>query len=462
MPEMVQPGSTYRYDSFSQILIGRRDERAVDGRVSARESESSRATGQVGGNATMTEVAIIGAGPYGLSIAAHLRALGVEHRIFGPTMETWRHHVPAGMLLKSDGFASSLSEPTGVGTLAAYCAERQIAYHATELPVQLEVFNEYASEFQRRFVPGLDNREVQAVERTGSGFALVLDGNERVDAEVVVGAVGITHFAVIPEQLRGLPPDLLSHSSAHHDLLGFAGRRVAVIGAGSSAVDIATLLAEAGASVSLVARRDRIKFTSQPMPGPRSLWRRMKAPSSGLGPGWRSWACQNLPQFFRYLPDKARLAIVKRHLGPSSNFVMRSRFEAGVTAFLGEQLESANEVNGQVRLVLRSADGTRHEILTDHVVAATGYRPDVSRLTFLSEELRRSIRTHQGMPMVSGGFESSVPGLYFVGPSAVNSFGPLMRFMVGAEFVAPLVARRLRNRKGRFRRSLQVPTTATA
>lgn len=59
----------------------------------------------------MTRVAIIGAGPYGLSIAAHLRAYGIPFRIFGAPLDSWRRHMPVGMMLKSDGFASSLSAP---------------------------------------------------------------------------------------------------------------------------------------------------------------------------------------------------------------------------------------------------------------------------------------------------------------------------------------------------------------
>ena len=138
---------------------------------------------------------------------------------------------------------------------------------------------------------------------------------------------------------------------------------------------------------------------------------------------------------------------------------MKSRFEAGVTVTPQANIEKAAEENGRVRLVLLGRDGTRTEVLTDHVIAATGYSPDVSRLRFLSESLRRSIRTHGRMPMVNGGFESSVPGLYFVGPPAVDSFGPLMRFMVGAEYVAPLVARRLARRA---RRTAAVRSVATA
>jgi thioredoxin reductase len=391
----------------------------------------------------VTNVAIIGAGPYGLSIAAHLRSLGVPYRIFGTPVDTWRRHMPAGMTLKSDGFASNLCDPEGRGTLAAYCADRGISYHNTDLPVSLDTFNVYAQDFQLRFVPDLEDRQVVSVEKSGTGFELKLDDGENLRSDFVVGAVGITHFAQMPVELDHLSPDLVSHSSAHHDLSAFAGRDVTVIGGGSSAVDIAVLLHEAGATTSLVARCDSLRFFSAPSPGPRGRWQRVRHPSSGLGPGWRSWLCENVPNLFRFLPGDARLTIIRRHLGPKSAWAMKARLEADVSVRLGTSVERASEEGGRVRLVLRSADGTQSEVLTDHVVAATGYSPDVRRLDFLSDGLRSEIRTHAGMPVLSGRFESSVPGLYFVGPPAVNTFGPLMRFMVGAEYAAPVVARRL-------------------
>ncbi len=405
----------------------------------------------------MTPVAIIGAGPYGLSIAAHLRSRGVPYRIFGTPIDTWRRHMPAGMTLKSDGFASSLSDPDGKGTLAAYCTDHGIPYHHTDIPVSLKVFLAYALDFQQRFVPDVEDRQVVSIDKSGDGFSIELDDGETLRANFVVGAVGITHFGKVPGEIAHLPAELVSHSSVHHDLSNFAGRDVTVIGGGSSAVDIAALLHEAGATTSLIARRESLRFFSPPKPGLRSRWQRVRHPSSGLGPGWRSWLCENMPNVFRFLPGKARLVIIKRHLGPKSAWAMKARLDAGVTVALGESVERASAENGQVRLVLRAADGRRREVVTDHVVAATGYSPELERLTFLSENLRRSIRTHAGMPVLSGGFESSVPGLYFVGPPAVNSFGPLMRFMVGAEYVAPLVARRLARRA---RQTESVPTMA--
>ena len=406
----------------------------------------------------VTNVAIIGAGPYGLSIAAHLRARGIPYRIFGTPVDTWRRHMPAGMSLKSDGFASCLSEPGGEGTLAAYCAERGIPYHDTDIPVELHVFSDYAQDFQRRFVPDLQDRQVRSLERSGDGFELKLDDGESLQADLVVAAIGITHFAQTPTEFSDLPGELISHSSAHHDLSGFAGRDVTVIGGGSSAVDIAALLHEAGARTTIVSRRKALLF-SAPNAGPRPRWQRLRHPSTGLGPGWRSWLCETMPNLFRFLPGDARLTIIRRHLGPKSAWPMKGRLEAGVTQLLGRTVERAAEEDGRVRLVLRTADGSRHEVVTDHLIAATGYTPDVDRLDFLSEGLRTSIRTHHRMPVLSGSFESSVPGLYFVGPPAVNSFGPLMRFMVGSQYAAPVVARHLA-RKARRTESVRAMAPA--
>jgi thioredoxin reductase len=409
----------------------------------------------------MTRVAIIGAGPYGLSIAAHLRSLDMPYRIFGTPMDTWLRHMPAGMMLKSDGFASNLSGPRGEGTLGAFCAERGVPYHDTDVRVPLEVFNAYALDFQERFVPDVDRRQVVHVEMSSGGYSLTLADGEMEMADFVVAAVGITHFASVPAELAHLPPELVSHSSSHSDLTRLAGRDVTVIGGGSSAVDIAVLAHEAGASTTaLIARRESLRFDSEPTPGPRSRWQRARHPSSGLGPSWRSWLCENVPSLFRYVPSKARLVIIRRHLGPKSAWHMKARLEAGVAVSLGESVERASGEDGRVRLVLRSAHGARREVLTDHVVAATGYRPAVSRLTFLSEDLRASMRTDAQMPVLSRTFETSVNGLYFVGLPAVNTFGPLMRFMVGAEYAAPLVARRLAARARRAERSARAMVPA--
>lgn len=394
----------------------------------------------------VASVAVIGAGPYGLSIAAYLHDYGVNTRVFGVPLDTWRDHMPRGMLLKSDGFASNVYAPKAGGTLADYCHEHGIPYHDTDIPVPLAVFSDYADDFRRRFVPGLEEVLVTRLERAGKGFRLELSDGQEVRADHVVCAAGITHFAVLPSELAHLPKTRVSHAYDHHELSQFAGKHVTVLGAGASAVDVAVLLSEAGATVSVVARAPEVKFGGEP--GDRRLWDRLRHPSSGVGPGLRNWMCEAMPSLFRFLPDRVRLNLIRSHLGPKSPFHMKGRFDDGVTTALGQTIVGAEEVDSEVELSLRGSDGRIRTLTTDHVLAATGYYPDLARLDFLTDDLRRAVRSHARMPVLSRWFESSVPGLYFVGPAAVNTFGPLMRFMVGAEYVAPRIAYRLARRNG--------------
>ena len=194
-----------------------------------------------------TDVAIIGAGPYGLSIAAHLAALRVPFRIFGRPMENWQN-MPRGMQLKSDGFASTLYDPQRVLTLGKYCRERGLGYADLGLPVSSAVFCEYGQAFQRRLVPDLDRRLVVRVVRNGAGFHLALEDGTTVQAKRVVVATGITNYAWLPPVLSGLPADKVTHSSAHAEPARFSGLDVVVVGGGSSAIDLSALMHEAGAT----------------------------------------------------------------------------------------------------------------------------------------------------------------------------------------------------------------------
>jgi thioredoxin reductase len=379
---------------------------------------------------------IVGAGPYGLSVAAHFRRQGIPFRIFGRPMDTWLHHMPKGMMLKSDGFASDLFDPDGAFKLKQFCSEKSISYADTGVPVSLDTFSSYGLAFRDRMVPELEEKQVTSVDRTEDGFVVGLEDGETVAAQRVVLAVGITHFDYVPEGLSNLPAEYASHSAQHHELEKFNGHSVVVIGTGASALDMAGLLHEAGAKVQLVGRSPELKFHSMPTGTKRSWWQVLRAPGSGLGPGWRSRFFSNAPWAFHFLPESLRLEVVQRALGPSGGYFIRNKIVDKVPLLLGYTIQGSEVRDGKVILHLRSLDGSDKKVETEHVIAATGYRVDVERLKFLSSAIRSSIKTVKGSPVLSSNLESSMPGLYFTGVAAASSFGPVMRFAYGAGFAA--------------------------
>lgn len=389
--------------------------------------------------ASTVDIAIIGAGPYGLSLAAHLRGRRQSVRIFGSPMLAWSNHMPQGMHLKSEGFASNLYDPEGKFTLEAYCAEQAIPYADIGLPVAIETFIAYGREFQRRYAPDLEDVQITSLKNSPGFFELTTAAGEIARARQVVVAAGIVNFGYIPPLLKSIPASMISHSSQHSDLSGFKGRKVAVLGAGASAVDIAALLLQVGADVELIARRQTIQFHDPPNE-PRPLLQRLKAPRSGLGTGWRSRLCTDIPLVFHAMPESLRLRAVARHLGPAPCWFVRDAVADRLPMHLGATLTDARTHEDRVRLALRLSGQEDLEVEVDHVIAATGYKAAVSRLAFVDESVQSRVRTAEGAPILNRHFESSVPGLYFVGAAAANSFGPLLRFAYGARFAAERVA----------------------
>ncbi|MER5731650.1 NAD(P)-binding domain-containing protein [Streptomyces sp. NPDC002138] len=395
----------------------------------------------------MDDLVVVGAGPYGLSVAAHAAAAGLDVRVLGRPMASWRDHMPEGMYLKSEPWSSNLSAPDGRHTLADYCATRgTVAEHGTPLPIG--TFSEYGLWFARNAAPPVEEVTVTAVTPQGSGFRITTDGGEPLLARTVVLAVGVMPFVNHPPALRELPPTHYSHSSGHRDLTRFAGQEVAVLGAGQAALETAALLAEAGARPCLVARRSRLNWNTLPQPLERPLPRALRDPHSGLGTGWRSWAWSELPWAVRRLPAATRTRIAATELGPAGAWWLRDRFERQVPALMGHALHRAVPVGARTRLGLTTAAGESVVLDVAHVVAATGFRPGLGRLELLDAGLRTALATagEGGTPELSPFFESSWPGLFFAGLLTAPSFGPSMRFVHGAGFTAGRLVRGVRRR----------------
>ncbi|MFJ5802649.1 NAD(P)-binding domain-containing protein [Streptomyces decoyicus] len=409
----------------------------------------------------MYDLVVVGAGPYGLSIAAHAAAAGLRLRVLGRPMASWRDHMPDGMLLKSEPWSSDLSDPSGGHTLADYCAAHDLtAEHGVPLP--LDTFTAYGRWFGERAVPQVEEVTVTGVRPDGDGFHVETDTGEQIAARTVALAVGVMPFVNRPWPLLELPPELASHSSDHRDLRRFRGQDVTVIGSGQAALETATLLAEQGARPRVVARADRLRWNAPPQPLERGRLRALRDPHSGLGTGWPSRLWSEMPWAVHRLPSATRVRIAETALGPSGAWWLRERFEPAVPVLLSHRLRAAVPHDDGVRLHLTHTEGGTETVDTHHVVAATGFRPDLGRLRLLVPQVRTTLRTVGGSraPELSSGFESSWPGLFFAGLLTAPSFGPSMRFVYGADFTAARLLRGVQRRLGDRRGATTIPRPA--
>ncbi len=396
-----------------------------------------------GAAVSSTDVVVIGAGPNGLSIGAHLRHAGLEHRVFGRTMGAWRFNMPAGMLLKSEPYASDFSAPDPGFLARDYCSQAEEVYHERVIPLSREQFIDYGDWFAQQLVPGVEDTEVVSLTRVPiGGFMLRTTTGERIRAARVVVATGIMPFAFVPPELSELPSELASHTSEHSSLEGFRGKDVLVVGGGSSALETAALLHERGAEVKLVVRGESVFFPPANPVDPSRL-QRLRRPVVRLCEGWPCWTYDRLPDVFRFLPEQSRIDRGLGFLGPGGAWWLRDRVEGTVPMLLGHQLIGAEKVGKRVRLHLRDSEGDISES-ADHVIAGTGFRLDVSRLDYITPSLRADLKILAGAPVLNRNLESNVPGLFFTGALAAPSLGPLMRFVAGTHFVGPRLVHRLR------------------
>ena len=386
---------------------------------------------------------IVGAGPYGLSIAAHLRTTGISYQIYGTPLESWRKFMPAGMILKSERFASNLWDPDRRFTLERYSAEHKIPYQAAGHPLSLADFLAYAEWFRERAVGNSIDVKLINLQRTPRGFLLDFAGGSSLEARQVILATGHMAFRAIPEEFAGIPEPLCYHSSSICDLSGFAGRSVTIIGAGQSALESAALLHEIGAQVRVIVRGGEVHWNAW-RNGHRSLAQKLTYPESGLGFGWDTIAISEMPQLYRRLfSAEKRHRHVATSWGPSGAYWLKQRVEGRFEILLNYQVLKAKAEQGRVCLEVQGPDGPK-TFGTDHVIAATGYKVDLDRLGYLSTDLQQNIAREGSAPALDSNFETSVPGLFIVGIASAPTFGPVMRFMFGAKHVAPPLAQRLR------------------
>jgi hypothetical protein len=408
-------------------------------------------------NTMKCDVAVIGAGPYGLSATAHLRTVkGLDVHTFGEPMSFWERNMPTGMLLRSGWAASHIADPNQSLTLDSY---RAASGNDFSSPVPLDRFVDYGHWYRSHAVSNLDQRKIARVEPIADGFRLILEVGETVTARRLVVAAGISSFAWRPPEFASLPSSLASHTSEHREFPKFAGKKVLVIGSGQSALESAALLHEGGAEIEIAARAPRIRWLGGLVSkaihgglGP-TISKLLYAPTD-VGPAGISQVVAR-PDLVRRFPRPIQDWLRSRSIRPAGASWLVERLK-NVPMSLGRSSVRAAVVGGRVKVQLD--DGSVRTV--DHVLLGTGYRVNVSKYPFLDPKLANSISRFGGYPRLTDGFESSVPRLHFLGAPAIWSFGPLMQFVVGTHYASRTLLRFIAGRTAGQRVQVGQPLVA--
>ena len=378
------------------------------------------------------DVVVMGAGPYGLSISAHLLGKGLKIATFGRPNFFWSNNMPKGMLLRSFWWATSLSDPEGKYPISSYLQEKGII---PVDPMPGEVFVDYGKWFQKRAVPDVDETYVANITRKDDHYLVTLEDGRVVESKAVVVAPGLHYYVYSPEEYAHMPSSLVSHSSEHYDLGKFKGQKVAVIGRGQGALESAALLNENGADVQIITRSS-LRWLRVSNPNVPAWIREIRAPQAGMGNGWSNFLQEKFPYALHSMSRARRDVIFDTTHGPAGAQWLKPRILGQVTVKEQVQVEKIEAVNNKARLTLSNG-----EILDyNHVILGTGYRTDVKGLPMLDQDLKDSLQSHRGSPVLNSWFESNVPGLYFAGYTAGRSLGPFYRFVVGTDAAARRIA----------------------
>jgi cation diffusion facilitator CzcD-associated flavoprotein CzcO len=374
-----------------------------------------------------TELLIVGAGPFGLAMAAEAQTLGIDHLVLGEPMSFWRKHMPVGTVLRSA--CDWHLDPSDRDTLESFLKTRGQTPADVE-PLSLAVYLDYAHWFQARKGIVCRNAQVVRLDQCEGGFRAQLGDGDELRAEQVLLALGYANFAHVPPELAAMiPAARRSHSCDCYQPGRFAGLRVLVVGGRQSAFETSVLLAEAGAAeVHICHRHDTPAFT-------RSDW-------SWVNPMLERMAEQ--PGWLRELPPEERDRLNSRFRAEG-----RLKLESWLAPRLQHpaihirpdtSIEQAEESASALQVLLST--GVQLEV--DHVLFATGYKVDLQRVPLLAAgDLLNRIQTRDGFPVLDTLLQTSVPGLYMTSLPAARDFGLFFAFTCSVRTSAQIIGRAL-------------------
>jgi cation diffusion facilitator CzcD-associated flavoprotein CzcO len=380
------------------------------------------------------ELLVIGAGPYGLAVAAQARRSGLDVAVVGEPMAFWKHHMPRGMLLRS-GLDWHL-DAAGVHSLEAFLEEKRIPRASAE-PLPVEIFRGYAEWFRKSQNLDVQPMRVAQLHRVDGHFEARCEGGQVLAAQHVVATPGLAPFVHLPDNVAvAAAPGSAAHTSELVDFRPHAGKRCLIIGGRQSAFEWAALMLEQGAeAIHLSYRHETPRFVPSDWAFTNSM-----IESTLRTRGW-----------FRRL-SPAKQAAIHKHFWEEGRLKLEP--------WLWPRVNRANVQlwpNSRVKGCVPSAGGALHVHLdngesfeVDFLLLATGYRVDLAKVPYLGAEIAAGrLRVDDGYPVLDEEFQTSLPGLYITGQAATRDFGPFFGFVRGCIASARIIVEGLKRRAAR-------------
>jgi len=375
-----------------------------------------------------TDLLIIGAGPFGLAIAAQAAHDGIEHTVVGKSMEFWRENMPKGMFLRS---ASDWHlDPLNVHTIHTFLESQGKTPRDVE-PLSLEFYLTYAEWFrQQKHIQPLPIY-IQRLDRFNGHFAATTKNGDGIKAQRVVLAPGFKHFAHIPEDVKAkLPRGRFQHTAEFVDFSGARNKRYLIIGGRQSAFEWAALLLEADAAAVHLSHRHA-------------------SPAFAVADwSWVNPLVENMvehPNWFRELSQEEKDQVSHRQWAEGRLKVepwLEPRLkDERISVWPHTELENCSENdNGELEITLTNGA----TFIVDHIVLATGYKVEISKVPLLAAgNILKQLETRNGFPVLDDHFETSVPGLFITSMPATQDFGPFFGFTISVRTAAKLICGRV-------------------
>ncbi|HWF90582.1 MAG TPA: NAD(P)-binding domain-containing protein [Pyrinomonadaceae bacterium] len=370
-----------------------------------------------------TDLLVIGAGPFGLAVAAQASHVSIEHLVVGRPMEFWRKSMPAGMYLRSA--CDWHLDPAGIHTIEKFLEERGQTAKDVE-PLSLEFYLSYAEWFQKQKRITTLPLQIERLEVADDGFTAITAAGDTIHARNVVIAPGFTHFTNIPAELKSrLPAGRFIHTCDFVDFSAARDRRYLIIGGRQSAFEWAALLVEAGArAVYITHRHDSPAFAEADW-----SWVSPLVDAIGDDPNW-----------FRRL-SQAEKDDVNHRLWAEGRLKVEPWLEARlnndrVRVLPRTEVVECVENDGELRTTLSNGE----TITCDQIILATGYKVDITRLPILAAgNILDPLDTRNGFPVLDDHFQTSIKGLFITSMPATQDFGPFFGFTIAVRVSAKLI-----------------------